>query len=99
MQFKILNNKLLQFFRPGFAMFNANVWDSIAVYPISTISSVVISDRYVSVCFGERNEETLNYETSEEAKRAFDKLIELLSGVPQKPCVHHGSSPDLCQLK
>jgi hypothetical protein len=98
MHFRILKNKLIQFLRPGVALYNPAYYDEIAVYPISRISSIHLVERCVSLEFTLRTEK-LCYGTNEEAKQAFNTLIELMGGAEKPIAKNDGPSPDLWALE
>jgi hypothetical protein len=98
MQFRILNNTLIQFFRPGVALYNPSYYNEIAIYPISRISSIHLVERCVKVEFTIRVEK-LCYETDEEAKQAFNKLIELMGGAEKPNVKNDGPNPDLWAME
>jgi len=103
MQFKILNNKLLQMMRPGVSMFNSNIYNEIIVYPIVKISSVKLCDKSIIIQLDSAAEDKLLYESTVDAHRAFDILVDALAG--KKAVQEHasyfneGPSPDLWAIE
>jgi hypothetical protein len=98
MQFKVLNNKLIQFVRPGVALYNPRHYDELVVYPISRITSLALVDRYVAIEFTPRKE-LIKFETQEGAKQAFHKLIDILGNGSLPRVKNDGPSPDLWALE